>query len=114
MRKLRISLIAGLVSFTFFNGINAKDNDFTVSFGNGGIQSYQVVDNSCYGYVINYPKDEKTLSDMMNKVVFSTIIQAKKQFSKDNDGFINIDVKWQYIGKEKIVYQICGDVIRRK
>lgn len=109
----RITLVAACLMM-LSNLISAKENDFTVSFGNGGIQNYQVIDNSCYVYLINYPKDEKNLSDIMNKVLFSTIAQAKKQFSKDNDGFINMDVKWQFIGKERLVYQICGDVVRRK
>ena len=92
----------------------SKESDFTISFGNGGFQNYTVVDNSCYIYLINYPKDEKTLSNILNKILFSTITEARKRFSKDNDGFINIDVKLEFIGKERIVYQICGDVIRRK
>jgi hypothetical protein len=49
----------------------------------------------------------------MNNVLTSSVASAKKQYAKDNDGFINIKVIWQFLGKEKIVYQICGDIVKK-
>jgi len=92
---------------------SAKGKDFTVSFGNGGLKNYFVVDNACYVYTINYPKDEKQLSQLMNNVLTSSVVSAKRKFSPENDGFINIRIHWQFIGKEKIIYQVCGDIIKR-
>ncbi|WP_456465102.1 hypothetical protein [Persephonella sp.] len=111
MKKFGISLlIAGIISVSAF----AKGNDFIFSFGNGGLTSYKVQDNSCYVYVFNYPKNEKKISDIINRALMTSLLRAKKQFSKDNDGFINIKTHLKFIGKEKIIYQVCGDVIRRR
>lgn len=109
MKKVLISLILmGMVSVGF-----AKDKDFTISFGNGGFEKYKVYDNSCYVYVFKFPKSEKEISDIINKALMTTLFRAKEQFSKENDGFINVRTHLNFIDKELIIYQICGDVVRR-
>ena len=111
MKRLGVSLLVlGMIAATVF----AKGKDFTFSFGNGGFTSYKVQDNSCYVYVFNYPKNEKKISDIINRALMTSLFRARKQFSKDNDGFINIRTHLKFIGKDKIVYQICGDVVRRR
>ena len=50
----------------------------------------------------------------MNEAVLKSIAKAKKDFSKKYDGFINVRVYMQFIDRKMIVYQICGDLIRRK
>ncbi len=89
------------------------ENDFIVSFGSGGLVSYRVVDNTCYAYALNYPREEKQLSQLMNGVLTNSIAQARRQFAKENDGLLNVKVEWQFLGKEKVVYQVCGDIVRK-
>ncbi len=91
----------------------AADNDFVVSFGTGGIATYKVVDNTCFVYTLGYPKEEKDVSQLMNNVLTDSIVKARKQFAKQNDGLVNVKVAWQVLGKEKILYQVCGDVIKK-
>lgn len=107
--------LACLFLILFFVAVNvfAAEKDFIISFGNGGFSTYKVADNTCYVYTLNYPADEKQLSQLMNNVLTSSVASAKKQYAKDNDGFINIKVIWQFLGKEKIVYQICGDIVKK-
>ncbi|ACO03328.1 hypothetical protein PERMA_1036 [Persephonella marina EX-H1] len=40
--------------------------------------------------------------------------QAKDAYEKKADGYINIKVMWQFIGTKRIIYQVCGDIVRRK
>ena len=49
----------------------------------------------------------------MNNVLTDSIGKARKQFAKQNDGLVNVKVAWQVLGKEKILYQVCGDVIKK-
>ncbi len=91
----------------------AAEKDFIVSFGTGGMGSYRVVDNTCFVYTLGYPKEEKQISQMMNNVLTDSIGQARRQFAKDNDGLVNVKVAWQFLGKERIIYQVCGDVVKK-
>jgi len=50
---------------------------------------------------------------LMNNVLTDSIGKARKQFSKQNDGLVNVKLAWQILGKEKIVYQVCGDVVKK-
>jgi len=109
MRKKIILLLALTVLLS-----TAYAKEFTISFGNGGFKEYSVKDNSCYVYVLNYPKDEKKLSEIINRAIITSLFRARKQFSKNYDGFINITTHLHFIGKEKIIYQVCGDIVRRK
>jgi hypothetical protein len=91
----------------------AAEKDFIVSFGTGGMTSYRVVDNTCFVYTLGYPKEEKQISQMMNNVLTDSIGQARRQFAKNNDGLVNVKVAWQFLGKERIIYQVCGDVVKK-
>ncbi len=91
-----------------------KGKDFTISFGDGGFKTYKVIDNSCYVYIFKYPKNEKNISNLINKALMTTLLRARKQFSKENDGFINIKTHLKFLDKDRIIYQICGDVVRRR
>jgi hypothetical protein len=102
-----------LVLAAFPAGAPAGENDFIVSFGTGGITTYKVVDNTCFVYTLGYPKEEKEVSQLMNNVLTDSIGKARKQFAKQNDGLVNVKVAWQILGKEKIVYQVCGDVVKK-
>jgi len=99
--------------FFVAGNVFAAERDFIVSFGNGGFSTYRVVDNACYVYTLHYPADEKQLSHLMNQVITASVAAARRQYAKDNDGFINVKVQWQFLGKERIVYQVCGDIVRR-
>lgn len=91
----------------------AAEKDFIVSFGTGGMASYKVIDNTCFVYTLGYPKEEKQISQMMNNVLTDSIGQARKQFARENDGLVNVKVAWQFLGKERIIYQVCGDVVKK-
>ncbi|OPY70901.1 MAG: hypothetical protein A4E57_00216 [Syntrophorhabdaceae bacterium PtaU1.Bin034] len=91
----------------------AAEKNFIVSFGTGGMSTYKVVDNTCFVYTLGYPKEEKQISQLMNNVLTDSIGQAKKQFAKENDGLVNVKVFWQFLGKERIIYQVCGDVVKK-
>ncbi len=93
--------------------VYAGDQNFVVSFGTGGMPTYRVVDNTCFVYTLAYPKEEKEISQLMNNVLTDSINQARKQFSQQNDGLVNMKIAWQFLGKEKIVYQVCGDVVKK-
>lgn len=109
MRRIITVLIltGALTGFSF-------GKEFTVSFGEGGLKKYKVIDNTCFSYIIGYPKTDKTVPNIMNEAVLKSVAKAKKEFSKDYDGFINVKVHMQFIDKRMIIYQICGDLIRRK
>ncbi|WP_207145058.1 hypothetical protein [Persephonella atlantica] len=102
-------LVAGVLTVG-----TAKEKNFTVSFGDGGFKNYRVIDNTCFSYIMGYPKTDKTVPNIMNEAVLSSLAKARKNFSKEYDGFINVRVYMQFIDKRMIVYQICGDLIRRK
>jgi hypothetical protein len=108
-------LLSCLFLILFFASVNvsAAERDFIISFGNGGLSTYTVVDNACYVYTLHYPADERQLSQLMNNVLTSSVASARRQYAKDNDGFINIKIVWQFLGKERIVYQICGDIVKK-
>lgn len=107
--------VAGLFAtcLLVFSPAVAAEKDFIVSFGTGGMASYKVVDNTCFVYTLGYPKEEKQISQMMNNVLTDSIGQARKQFARDNDGLVNVKVAWQFLGKERIIYQVCGDVVKK-
>ncbi len=109
MKKIITALVLTGVLTGFSFG-----KDFTVSFGEGGINKYKVIDNTCFSYIIGYPKTDKTVPNIMNEAVLKSIAKAKKEFSKKYDGFINVHVYMQFIDRKMIIYQICGDLIRRK
>lgn len=90
---------------------NAKD--FIASFGNGGITDYKIIDNTCSVYVINYEKIKNSLPQALNQMVMASIKNARKAYKRQGDGYINISTSTQVIN-EKIIYQVCGDIIRRK
>ncbi|HHG73901.1 MAG TPA: hypothetical protein ENK22_02560 [Persephonella sp.] len=109
MKKITAALVLTGVLAGFSFG-----KDFTVSFGEGGFTKYKVIDNTCFSYIIGYPKTDKTVPNIMNEAVLKSIARARKDFSKKYDGFINVRVHMQFIDKKMIIYQICGDLIRRK
>jgi len=86
--------------------------DFLVSFGDGGVK-YSVVDSTCYSYVLRYPEDERRLPNMLNNTIMSSVIKAGKEYSKKANGFFNVKFFWQVVGKERIIVQVCGDIVRR-
>jgi len=91
----------------------AMAQDFLVSFGDGGVK-YRIVDSTCYSYVLNYPKDEKRLPNMLNNTIMSSVIKAGREYSKKANGFFNVKFFWQVVGKERIIVQVCGDIVRRE
>ena len=91
----------------------ATAQDFLVSFGDGGVK-YRIVDSTCYSYVLNYPKDEKRLPDMLNNTIISSVVKAGREYSKKANGFFNVKFFWQVVGKERIIVQVCGDIVRRE
>ncbi len=90
---------------------NAKD--FIASFGNGGISNYKIIDNTCSVYVISYEKIKNSLPQALNQMIMASIKNVRKAYNKKGDGYINISTSTQVIN-EKIIYQVCGDIIRRK
>jgi len=54
----------------------AMAQDFLVSFGDGGVK-YRIVDSTCYSYVLNYPKDEKRLPNMLNNTIMAGCGEGK-------------------------------------
>ncbi len=91
-----------------------KGDTFLVSFGNGGVK-YKVIDSTCYTYVLNYPKDERRIPNMLNNTIISSVVQAGRDYRKKKaNGFFNVRFFWQVVGKEKIVVQVCGDIVRRE
>ncbi len=104
--------------FLMFFGISTakeKSNKFIVSFGNGGVEKYTVVDNICFTYVFPYSDKPKEVSKNMNDVVMFVIQTIRKKYSKNSSGFINMRTNWQVApDNRKILYQICGDLIKVK
>ncbi len=98
-------------------GISIKtfaEKRFIISFGDGGFVKYEIVDNTCFGYVMGYPKTDKTIPNILNEALMRSLKQAKDTYEKKADGYINIKVMWQFIGTKRIIYQVCGDIVRRK
>ncbi len=117
MKKITIKsifLIIMILIFSLKSQTVAKDKEFVVSFGNGGLKSFVVKDNTCFSYIMGYPKTDKTVPNIMNEAVLSSLAEARKKFSKEYDGFINVRVQMQFVDRKMIIYQICGDLIRRK
>ncbi len=113
-RLLPVLFVSLLVALAFLCApVHSGEKDFTVSFGTGGMGAYRVVDNTCFVYTLNYPREEKQISQLMNNVLTDSIGQARKQFARENDGLVNVKVVWQFLGKEKIIYQVCGDVVKK-
>ncbi|SNZ02589.1 hypothetical protein SAMN06265182_0158 [Persephonella hydrogeniphila] len=107
-KKITALMLTGvLIGFSY-------GKELTVSFGNGGFEKYEVIDNTCFSYIMGYPKTDKTVPNIMNEAVLRSIAQAKKKFGKQYDGFINVRVHMQFVDKKMIIYQICGDLVRRK
>lgn len=111
MRNLVVSLLLGLFTLA---SISEAEEGFVVSFGNGGFKSYELIDSTCYVYTVKYPKDEKRLPKIMNDLIVSSAINAQRQYMKKGNALINMKISWQIVGKELIIYQVCGDVVRRK
>ncbi len=107
-----MKLVALLLLLLVEIGIGAEK--FIVSFGNAGLKSYEIVDNTCYVYTVKYPKKDSDLPKIMNDVLVSSVINAQKQYGKKGSAFINIRLSWQLVGKERLIYQVCGDIVRRK
>jgi len=103
----------GLIVLTISIATLSNAKDFIASFGNGGISSYKIIDNTCSVYVINYEKIKNSLPQALNQMIMTSIRNAKKAYNKQGDGYLNISTSTQVIDK-KIIYQVCGDIIRRK
>ena len=88
-------------------------NKFIVSFGDGGLKTYRIVDNTCYVYTVKYPKKDSDLPKIMNDVLVSSVINAQKQYGRKGSAFINVRVSWQLVGEKRLIYQVCGDIARR-
>ncbi len=111
MKKLLTAVLAVAV----VSSASMAKEKFVISFGNGGMTKYTVEDNICYTYVFNYSDNPKQVSKNMNDVVIFVIQAVKKNFAKKADGFINIRTNWQVApDNRKIVYQVCGDIVKRK
>ncbi len=108
MRKLAVT--GALITA----GIAMGEPKFLVSFGDGGLKKYEIVDNTCYVYTIKYPKKDTDLPKIMNDVLVSSVINAQRQYGKKGNGFINIRISWQVVERKRLIYQVCGDIIRRK
>lgn len=108
MKKLFITFFAiALV----LSAANAKSkNSFVISFGKGGMNSYKIVDNSCYVYTLS-PKSLKDTPKTLNSALTASLVNVKKQYAKKADGFINIKVHLTPY-KNAIIYQVCGDVVK--
>jgi len=91
----------------------ADAKGFTASFGNGGMERYDVGDNVCYGYMIKTQKN-KNLVALLNQVLTVSIQKVKKSYAKQYDGFINIRYRWGTYGNDTILYQVCGDLVKRR
>ncbi|WP_457622520.1 hypothetical protein [Persephonella sp.] len=99
--------------FGMGTGGTAKEK-FIISFGDGGFKKYEIVDNTCFGYVMGYPKTDKTVPNILNEALMRSLKQVKETYEEKADGYINIKVIWQFIGTKRIIYQVCGDIVRRK
>ncbi len=107
--------LAVALTVVVLSTVSLAKEKFVISFGNGGMSKYTVEDNICYTYVFNYSDKPKQVSKNMNDVVIFVIQTIKKNFEKKADGFINIRTNWQVApDNRKIVYQVCGDLVKRK
>ena len=102
-----------LTLFLLSIGTTFGASKFLVSFGDGGLKSYTIVDNTCYVYTVKYPKKDSDLPKIMNDVLVSSVINAQRQYGKKGNAFINIRVSWQLMENKRLVYQVCGDIVRR-
>ena len=109
-----VRLIALLLLITGSLMAQKKGDTFMVSFGTGGVK-YKLIDSTCYSYVLRYPKDEKRIPNMLNNTIISSVYQAGRDYRKKKaNGFFNVKFFWQVVGKERIIVQVCGDVVRRE
>jgi hypothetical protein len=113
-----------LVVLHLTNG-QAADRDFVVSFGNGGMQSYTVVQNICLVEAVQMPikftvwspaNEMKAHADRtMATVLANATEHIRKQFGAKNDGFINMHITQQMTGDSCVsLYHICGDLVQRQ
>ncbi len=106
-RVFKAVLIAALVSVS---ATAAKKGGFVISFGDGGFERYEIIDNSCYVYTL-VPKSLKEAPKSLNSALTASMINAKKQYGKKASGFINLQV-YTVSYKNAIVYQVCGDIVK--
>ncbi len=102
----RILLILLSVSLWVFS------QELIISFGNGGFKNYKIVDNTCFSFVLKSEK-EKDLPRALSQAVLKALVDIKKMYRGKADGFINLRVHFTGINGT-ILYQICGDLVRRK
>lgn len=84
--------------------------DLMISFGDGGLQRYEVVDNVCYSFILK-PKDVSKTPLALSQAVKRTLLDVKKKFSDKADAFINLRVFFTQVG-DVILYQVCGDLVK--
>ncbi|WP_200762613.1 hypothetical protein [Nitrosophilus alvini] len=89
----------------------AKKENFVLSFGDGGIREYKVVDNVSYVFTLT-PKDIKEVPDLFNNVLSNALVKVKNSYRDKADGFVNIKVQWSAF-KDSIIFQIFGDIIEK-
>ncbi|WP_200762616.1 hypothetical protein [Nitrosophilus alvini] len=108
MKKLFIAIFAIALLLSAADAKSKKS--FTISFGDGGMGKYEIVDNSCYVYTLN-PKSLKDAPKTLNSALTASLVNVKKQYAKKADGFVNIKVHLTPY-KNAIIYQVCGDVVK--
>ena len=103
MRKL-----AGVLFLTAFTA--TASDDIKISFGNGGFKSYEVVDNTCFSFVLK-PKELTRTPQAVSTAMKRTLLEIKKMYKGKADAFINVRIAMTYL-EGLVLYQVCGDLVK--
>lgn len=114
--KNKVLMVFSVILLVFsISTAKEKTNQFIISFGDGGLDKYKIVDNICFTYVFPFSDKPKEVSKNMNDVVMFVIQTIRQKYSKNSNGFINMKTNWQVApDNRRIIYQICGDLIKAK
>lgn len=103
MRKLTLTLTMATLTAT-------ASDDIKISFGDGGFKSYEVVDNTCFSFVLK-PKEVTKAPEAVSRAMKKALIDIRRIYKGKADAFINIRIALTHL-EGLVLYQVCGDLVK--
>jgi hypothetical protein len=103
MRKLTGVLLLTALTAT-------ATDDIKISFGDGGFKSYEVVDNTCFSFVLK-PKELSRTPEAVSRAMKKALLDIKRIYRGKADAFINIRIALTHL-EGLVLYQVCGDLVK--
>ncbi|MDQ7037805.1 MAG: hypothetical protein Q9N26_01205 [Aquificota bacterium] len=88
----------------------SASDDIKISFGDGGFKYYEVVDNTCFSFVLK-PKELTRTPHAVSTAMKRTLLEIKKMYRGKADAFINIRIAMTHL-EGLVLYQVCGDLVK--